>query len=262
MQERHKNRLQYFNEQAKTTEKHVIPYISKYVDVTEQTRVLEIGCGEGGNLQPFLDLGCEAIGVDLSPGKIKLANEFYVEHPNRDKLLLLNQDIYKTTRESIGTFHLIFMRDVIEHIPDQQKFMVFLKQFLKPQGKVFFGFPPWQMPFGGHQQICDSKLLSRLPWFHLLPDPAYKGMLRLFKEDENCIKSLMEIKATGISIERFKKYLKDAGFTIYDETHFLINPNYETKFNLKPRKQIGLIRHIPYVRNFYTTCLYCLAGVD
>lgn len=33
--------------------------------------VLEIGCGDGGNLLPFAELGCNTTGVDLSTGRIK-----------------------------------------------------------------------------------------------------------------------------------------------------------------------------------------------
>ena len=54
MQERHRNRLLYFNEQAETTEKYVIPYIEQVFPLHEGERVLEIGCGEGGKLKPLL----------------------------------------------------------------------------------------------------------------------------------------------------------------------------------------------------------------
>ena len=33
--------------------------------------ILEIGCGDGGNLLPFNELGCNTTGVDLSAGRIK-----------------------------------------------------------------------------------------------------------------------------------------------------------------------------------------------
>ena len=52
MQERHINRDRYFEEQAQTTRKYYIPYIKRIVgDLPE--KVLEVGCGEGGNLLPF-----------------------------------------------------------------------------------------------------------------------------------------------------------------------------------------------------------------
>jgi cyclopropane fatty-acyl-phospholipid synthase-like methyltransferase len=69
MQERHSNRKRYFNEQGLTTAKYVIPYISDLIAITPETTVLEIGCGEAGNLKPFLDMGCRCVGIDISEGR-------------------------------------------------------------------------------------------------------------------------------------------------------------------------------------------------
>ncbi len=257
MQERHVNRRKYFDEQVYTTEKYVIPFISDFVDVTEKSSVLEIGCGEGGNLKPFLDKGWRCAGVDLSERKIENGLRFFENHPQKENLTLVSKNIYDV--DSLGEpFDLIIMRDTIEHIPNQEKFLGEVKKFLKPRGKIFFGFPPWQNPFGGHQQICESKVLSKLPYFHLLPVPLYKGMLKLFGEPYARIEALLEIKETGISIERFFNAVKTNDYVVLKTKYFLFNPNYEIKFGIKPREQAKIISAVPYLRNFFTTALYCL----
>ena len=258
MHDRHTNKARYFKEQVYTTQKYVIPYMDQCKPVAG-TRVLEIGCGEGGNLEPFLDAGCECVGVDLSPAKIKVGQELFSEHERADHITFLCEDIYES--DKLGTFDWIFLRDVIEHIHDQERFMAFVKKFLKPGGKIFFGFPPWYSPFGGHQQICYSKFLSKLPYFHVLPMFMYKGILKLFKEPEKRIEDLVEIKETGISIDRFERILRKEGYKIDKRTLYFINPNYEIKFKLKPRKQIGLINAIPYVRNYWITCGYYVVSL-
>jgi len=258
MHDRHSNKRRYFSEQGTTTKKYIIPYVEKVMTINTETRVLEIGCGEGGNLMPFLELGCEAIGVDLHAKQIERAKIFTIEDIPEAKVKFLNENIYNLTIEEIGKFDLIMLKDVIEHIPNQEKFMGHLKQFLKPQGKVFFGFPPWRMPFGGHQQVCKSKLLSKLPYFHLLPKPIYKLILKAFKVHPSNVKELLEIKSTGISIRRFENIVKTNNYRIAQKTYFLINPNYEIKFGLKPKEQIGLIAVIPYFKDFFTTCVYCI----
>ena len=58
MQERHFNRKQYFDEQGITTAAYVIPYINDIKPITSTLKILEVGCGEGGNMKPFLDMGC------------------------------------------------------------------------------------------------------------------------------------------------------------------------------------------------------------
>lgn len=254
MQKRHKNKLQYFDEQALTTQKFVIPFISDLIKIDSKSCILEIGCGEAGNLKPFVDMGCNCTGIDISCSRIKMAEEFYKDHVNRQNLNLICEDIYKVNPDK--KYDVIIMRDVIEHIPNQKKFMGFVKAFLKPDGKFFLAFPPWQNPFGGHQQVCKGRILSKLPWYHLLPKGLYISLLKWMGESEGTITALLEIKDTGISIERFERILKHENYKTDKRVFWFINPNYETKFGLKPRKQSQIIAFIPWIRNFFTTAMY------
>lgn len=255
MQERHKNKKRYFSEQENTTRKYVIPYISDQIKIEPQTNVLEIGCAEAGNLKPFLDLDCKTTGIDISCGRIELAREFYANHPKKNNLTLICEDIYKVDLKG-KTFDIIIMRDVIEHIPNQEKFMHYVKKFLNPGGKFFLAFPPWQNPFGGHQQVCKSKILSKLPYFHLLPRFFYRFILNIGENNKKRVDELLFIKETGISIERFERILKKEFYSTDKRTFFFINPNYETKFGMKPRRQSKIIAGIPWLRNFFTTAAY------
>ncbi len=260
MQERHIDRKKYFNEQVITTKKYVIPFLQESVKVDSDLSVLEIGCGEGGNLKPFLDLGCIVTGVDLAKGKIDNGKIYYKDHPNKEKIKLLAEDIYDS--ENLARYDLIIMRDVIEHIHDQNRFMNYVKKYLKPNGKIFIAFPPWCNPFGGHQQICESRVLSLLPYYHILPTPIYKGILKIFGESEKKIEGLLEIKSTGITIERFENILQKNKYNIEKKRDYFINPNYEIKFGLKPRTRIPIISSIPFLRNFVITSTYYLVSMN
>lgn len=260
MQERHTNRKKYFEEQNIVTEKYVIPYISTICSVTSTSVVAEIGCGEAGNLKPFLDMGCKVTGIDISENKIQNARKFYIDHPLNANLTLIADDIYNIKPSDIDKLDLIIMRDTIEHIPNQELFLSNLKKFLKPTGKIFFAFPPWRMPFGGHHQVCKSKFLSNMPYLHLLPRVMFVSILRLFGESEGSIDGLMEIRDTQISIDRFEEILQINNFKIEKEDFYLVNPNYEIKFNLKVRK-LPEIMNIPYLRDFFTTTCYCIVSI-
>ena len=253
MQERYSDRHLYSREQAYTTQKYVIPFIEKHHAVDADMSILEIGCGEGGNIRPFLDMGCKVTGIDINATQINNAREIYATHPNKHNLTLISEDIYKVT-DLNSTFDIIVIRDVIEHIPNQERFLPFIKRFLNPAGVIFIAFPPWQNPFGGHQQACDNKYLSHLPWLHLLPRSLYKKVLESGNVQPE---SLLEIKDTGISLERFLSIVKKEKFILSEEILYFINPNYEIKFKLRPRKLWKLV-NIPYIRNFYTTCGYYL----
>ena len=216
MHERYVDRKLYFKEQFFTTEKYVIPYINEVFPISENTEVLEIGCGEGGNLQAFLDLQCRCVGIDINEKQIDNAKLFYENHPHKNKIEFIHSDIYKVDGKNL-VFDLIIMRDVIEHIPNQEFFMQYVKKFLKPNGVIFFGFPPWQNPFGGHQQVCQSKL-SKTPYFTYFP-PTLSQDVRTFREDPT---GLLEVKATGISIERFIEFYEKK-IHYYKNDYYFIN---------------------------------------
>lgn len=258
MQTRHLDRQLYFKEQSISTKKFVLPYITSNYNQQKKPsghyRVLEIGCGEGGNLKPFLESGYECWGVELTKTSYDNALEFYADHPLKENLTILHKDIYEVTLNEVkGAFDIIFLKDVIEHIPQQENFMKHLKQFISTDGVVFFAFPPWRMPFGGHQQVSVSKWVSHFPYIHLLP----KFLLHLFNVSQNDIEFLEDLKRTGISIARFDKILKAENYTVIKKTHWLINPNYETKFGLKPRMLPKLFQ-IPFLKDYYTSAMYYL----
>ncbi|MCU0471978.1 MAG: class I SAM-dependent methyltransferase [Bacteroidales bacterium] len=258
MQDRHKNRDKYFQEQGIVTEKYVIPFINSEITVTRDLVILEIGCGEAGNLRPFLDLGCKVIGIDIAANKIENARKFYANHPLKEKLTLIAEDIYNINPGQIEKADLIIMRDTLEHIPDQEKFLSCLNFFLKQEGKIFLGFPPWRMPFGGHQQMCESRL-NKIPYFHLLPERLYVWILKKSGETQSKINGLLEVRETRISISRFKRILQSDDYKIDKQDYYLINPNYEIKFRLRARKLPWVI-NIPYLRDFFiTTCYFIIS---
>jgi SAM-dependent methyltransferase len=254
----HTDIKEMIRQQRENCSMYVIPFVEQSLPITAGLKILEIGCGEAGVLKPFYDKGCICVGVDLDEIRVVRANEYFTAEIATGKFTVTLENIFD---EAFATkyknyFDLIILKDVIEHIHDQETFIPFLKTLLVNKGKVFFGFPPWYMPFGGHQQILESGWASKLPYYHLLPKPLYKGVMKLAGATDNRIVELMEIKDTGISIERFQKIVKNSGFQIVSKQWFLINPIYKYKFGLNPRKQNWLFGAIPFVRNFLTTCAY------
>ncbi|WP_153797923.1 class I SAM-dependent methyltransferase [Foetidibacter luteolus] len=256
--EQHTNVPLRYWQQVENSRNYVLPFIEKAIPVKSGMTVLEIGCAEGGVLVPFLEKGCMVVGVDLNEERINTANEYNKEAVDKGMAAFRAQNVYDESfvAEFDHYFDIIILKDAIEHIPAQEQFIPHLKKLLKPGGQIYFGFPPWYMPHGGHQQICANKFLSMLPYFHLLPKPLYRGIVKMFGEDKGIIKELMDIKATGITIERFEKIVHNTGFRVTNKQHYLLNPIYKYKFKVNPRKQSPIISAIPYVRDFLTTCVY------
>ncbi|MFM7032583.1 MAG: class I SAM-dependent methyltransferase, partial [Bacteroidota bacterium] len=69
---------------------------------------------------------------------------------------------------------------------------------------------------------------------------------------------LLSIYDCGIGIQRMHRIAKDCSMPVHREVHYLINPIYAYKFGLKTRKQLGIVKALPYVRDFLTTSVYLL----
>lgn len=258
----HKDDKLRYEQQVDNSKSYVLPFIEQTKPVKPGMKVLEIGCGEGGVLTPFIEMDCKCVGVDLDKIRIDLANNFFAKEVAEGKVEFLYKNVYDEDflARFKNYFDLIILKDTIEHIPEQEKFIPYMKNLLAKGGQIYFGFPPWYMPFGGHQQLVQHRI-GMMPYYHILPRPIYKGILKMIGEDDNSIITLMEIYDTRISIERFERIIKKSGFQIKNKQHYLLNPIYKYKFGWKPIKQTPIIQAIPFVRNFLTTCVYYTVGL-
>ena len=256
MQKRHLNPRQYFEELAKTSSKYFMPYIEQFRQITPATRILEIGCGCGGNLVPMATKGCQVTGLDITPDRISQAAELFAAGELPGCFMVMDILGEETLAEK---FDVIIVHDVIEHLSDKQILFDRIGELLAPDGMVFMGFPAWQMPFGGHQQICRNRIAASMPFYHLLPKSIYKSVLRMAGEPSKNIEELLNIRRCRITVERFAKLARRNGYRIVNRKLYFINPHYEVKFGLRPRVLTPLIAGIPYVRNFFSTsCFFML----
>lgn len=253
MQKRHTDREMYFEEQSRTAARYYWPYLQKY-GIKKPRKVLEIGCGEGGNLLPFAQAGCQVYGIDLCPTRISQAKIFFQKRGLNPVLRVGDATTYDWREER---FDLILLHDVIEHVSDKERLIRKMHDLLAPEGVVFVGFPAWQMPFGGHQQIAHGRL-SLCPWIHLLPIVIYERILRGCGETEEVVQELLSIKKTHCTIELFQHLVRKNGFQIVQRTLFLINPHYQIKFGLPPISLPPFLSCLPWFRNFYCSGTFYL----
>ena len=254
----HYDLTEKFRQQYVNAEKYLTPFIESVVPL-DGKQILEIGCGEGGTLKSFLNKGCRCFGIDLSATKILYANEAMKHEVAEGLAAFMAADIYDPfiSERYLNRFDLVILKDTIEHLVDRQKLLGMIKRWLAEGGVVFVAFPPWLMPYGGHQQMADTPL-GKLPYCHLLPRPIYRRLLKLFGEDQVRIQGLMEVVDTRLTIHGFEQLLKKCGYRPIKKRLYLINPIYESKFGCKPIKQFSFIRALPWVRDVVTTTCYYL----
>lgn len=259
MQRRHSDRKVYFREQTETSRKFYIDYLSPYIKLSSGLRVLEVGCGEGGNLVPFAKSGCYVKGIDIASCRIEQAKCFFSQ--TGLKAEFISADFLQTELPSDENekYDIILLHDVIEHVAKKRKLLARMGLFLKDGGIAFVCFPSWKMPFGGHQQIAHSFVLSHLPFVHLLPLQAYRSLLQICHEKHDTIRELMNIRRHRMSICQFEHLVKGCGYSLQQRTLWLINPHYEQKFGLRHRRLPCILAKMRYVRDYLTTsCWYIL----
>ncbi|MDD1678662.1 MAG: class I SAM-dependent methyltransferase, partial [Methanomicrobiales archaeon] len=127
--------------QENVTRKYIIPFIDDSIPICFDWIVSEYGCGEGGNLKPFLDLGCQVSGIDISKDKVDFAERQYFDHPNRNNLRLLggNSD-FSLFKEDTPPVDLLLIKDTLEHIPDKDFLLDGIESL---SAKTFISFAPW-----------------------------------------------------------------------------------------------------------------------
>lgn len=257
----HEQRDIYFQQQYEHSRDYILPFVKPFLGQKKPLQICEVGSAEAGVLKAFTELGHFGTGIELSASKVERAKLFMSEELKSGQVKFFNKDIHDFQKEELGFgFDLIILKDVIEHVHDQEKMLLKLRSLLHENGVIFIAMPPWYMPFGGHQQMLQNKWLSKLPYYHILPKPIYKSIMKMGKADTNTIEGLMEIKDTQISINRFYRICKKAQLQILKKQFYFINPNYKYKFGLKARKQNTLIASIPYLRDFVSTTAYFVLG--
>ncbi|MBC8146548.1 MAG: class I SAM-dependent methyltransferase [Bacteroidetes bacterium] len=254
MDDRHQK---MFNEQEWYSE-GVINSLFIFPEYKEK-RVLEIGCAEGGGLHYFARNGATCYGIEYSKSRYENAAQqgkslgIIIIHGD-----ILNPDTYYN--EISEPFDFIIMRDVIEHVFDQELAMKNIKELLNQEGKLFISFPPKYSPFAGHQQNS-SRILGKLPFLHLLPTLLYRLFLMFVLEKKEKIDSLLEIKKTRISINKFEGILSRTKLKITLRNLYFIRPCFKYRWGLNRR--INIFGFLPIIREIFTLgALYVIEKND
>jgi 2-polyprenyl-6-hydroxyphenyl methylase/3-demethylubiquinone-9 3-methyltransferase len=87
--------------------------------LNSQTRVLDVGCGNGAVANQFAKLGCEVVGIDISETGIGIARKLC--SAARFEVLPADADLLKNLGEK--PFDLVYSLEVIEHLYDPQSFL-------------------------------------------------------------------------------------------------------------------------------------------
>ena len=213
-------------------------------DMFKDKDVLDIGCGAAGKSLYYLSLGAKSVtGIDV------------VEKYEKEAYSLQNELGLSGFRFCVAdaadthfqenSFDSIIMNDAMEHVDKPDAVLKEVKRILKPGGKLYVNFPPYNHPFGAH--LSD---VIGIPWVHLFFSDktlikAYKFLVKKHPDAEDRISFRIGVDNNGneffsyinkMSINRFKKLAENSGMKI--------KYYYEAPLRsfLKPLCKIGLIK--------------------
>lgn len=139
-------------------------------------RALDIGCAYGGYSIALAKRGAHVVGVDINNKLIDYAKA-NAKGDVDVEFMVADASSSRVRREfPKGSFNLIIVNDVLEHIYDTTTLMQNFNHLLDENGVVYFKVPNGLSPrfvlSEGHRKIFGLTLLDPDCWFHLHPKRA------------------------------------------------------------------------------------------
>lgn len=114
------------------------------LDLPPNAKILEVGCGTGGNLQMLSQFG-SIHGIEMDQEALHLAH-----NKTAHRLPLTYGKCPDEIPFANEQFDLICLLDVLEHIEDDASALLALKARLAPGGKIVLTVPAYPWMFGAH----------------------------------------------------------------------------------------------------------------
>jgi len=244
----------YAKYQECVTHNHLIPLFQSLA-LTLDKPILDVGCGKGGcALALASTFSVPVVGVDLRTDEIALANQ--LAQSAGVSATFHYRDILSDELPG-DSFGLILMRDVIEHVVDQEMALARLRKKMTSQGALYISFPPWRGPYAGHQHNAKS-LVRFMPYLHCAHPSLFLWLLHYLEpERQDWLEDMRQIALNRLSMKKFEGHVLNSGFTIkYKKTYFF-RPAF-MRMGL-PKIPNGWVGNIPWIGECLTTgCEYLL----
>ena len=120
-------------------------YVARYAALPKGARILEIGCGTGHNIPMMQQFGA-VDAIEIDPAARAIASK-RLGKPVGDAPL---PDLPGVAR---GSYDMIAVLDVVEHIADDVAALNAMRDCLKPGGKILIAVPAHQWMWSAHDVV-------------------------------------------------------------------------------------------------------------
>ena len=163
----------------------LLPFLEERHIQLNKSRVLDVGCGEGGLLKGISErFQIEGLGIDYDYQMIsKCKPGFGLSFKQTDFLAYDFQNC----------FDFVLLRDVLEHCGDLPQMLKRTASILSKKGLAYITYTPYLSPFGGHQHNGNG-IFSNVPYIHILPNTIFFHLIKpsgnIYKTSEFLLEDL------------------------------------------------------------------------
>jgi SAM-dependent methyltransferase len=127
-------------------------------------RMLDVGCGYGGTLVCFAEQGCKVVGIEIDAERARVGRKRLADLGIQADYRV--DDICSAgVKERIGTFDIIVVQDVLEHVMDPGKTISALSALLRRGGVIYVvvgnKYSPDQLMADHHYAQAGMTILAR-----------------------------------------------------------------------------------------------------
>jgi tocopherol O-methyltransferase len=180
--------------------------LAETVHIKASDLVLDAGCGVGGSsVWLAKNLGCNVVGINITPLHIKIAKKLAVKKGVSEKTTFLEAD-YMNSGLPDSNFDVVWAHDAICHAPDKEKFIKESFRVLKPGGRII---------------ICDGYLTKPADELKKeLPEEDYIK-LQQFEDGFGYLRM--------VPIQDFSGLMKKTGYVniVFNDKTDAVMPNFE-----------------------------------
>lgn len=129
----------------------IIRSVIKRLSLPKRCKILEIGCGTGGNLLLLSAYG-SVDAIEMNENAVSIAREKY-----GDKARIFHGCLPGVPQDLVNQYDLICMFDVLEHIEDDHCALREVKSMLNSNGRLLLTVPAHNWLWGRHDEFLHHK---------------------------------------------------------------------------------------------------------
>ena len=200
-------------------------YLDRYTEdeMFRGKTVLDVGCGAGGKTMFYASKGVkEIVGMDIVPYYKEEAEALAKELGFSDVFRFVTGDAAESGFPD-DTFDTVVMNDAMEHVDRPEAVLAEVRRILKPGGRLFVNFPPYNHPYGAH--LSD---LIAIPWVQAFFSEqdmidAYKELAKTVPDGEKRVNFRISKREDGteyfsyinhMTLKRFQKIKAGTPLTV------------------------------------------------